>query len=95
MILYSADLGVSSMQIDNPESGDLPISLKDLLDLRLNPREGISAAERLADITQPELEGMLTLRMQMSPLCPADRPGGDTGTAERKEDSDYHIGYSR
>ena len=54
-----ADLGVSSMQIDNPERG-FTYKFEGHLDLRLNPREGISAAERLADITQPELEGMLT-----------------------------------
>lgn len=54
-----ADLGVSSMQIDNPERG-FTYKFEGPLDLRLNPREGISAAERLADITQPELEGMLT-----------------------------------
>ena len=27
--------------------------------MRLNPEKGISAAERLKDISQPELEGML------------------------------------
>ncbi len=53
-----ADLGVSSMQIDNPDRGfsfrgDGP------LDLRLNPSNGISAAERLKTITQDELQGML------------------------------------
>src|SRR5699024_9332877 len=29
------------------------------LDLRLNPQQGISAAQRLADISREELEGML------------------------------------
>ena len=29
------------------------------MDLRLNPEKGISAAERLKDISQAELEGML------------------------------------
>lgn len=53
-----ADLGVSSMQIDNPERG---FSFKNdgPLDLRLNPEKGISAAERLKTIYQDELEGML------------------------------------
>ena len=53
-----ADLGVSSMQIDNPERG---FSFKNdgPLDLRLNPNKGISAAERLKTISLDELEGML------------------------------------
>nr|WP_297935948.1 16S rRNA (cytosine(1402)-N(4))-methyltransferase RsmH [uncultured Blautia sp.] len=53
-----ADLGVSSMQIDNPERG-FTYKYEGPLDLRLNPEKGISAAERLRHITQPELEGML------------------------------------
>lgn len=53
-----ADLGVSSMQIDNPERG-FSYKHEGPLDLRLNPEKGISAASRLMDITQEELEGML------------------------------------
>lgn len=53
-----ADLGVSSMQIDNPERG-FTFKQDGPLDLRLNPQKGISAAQRLAKIRQPELEGML------------------------------------
>ncbi|BCN31848.1 16S rRNA (cytosine(1402)-N(4))-methyltransferase RsmH [Anaeromicropila herbilytica] len=53
-----ADLGVSSMQIDNPERG-FSYKTEGPLDLRLNPESGVSAAERLKDITQVELEGML------------------------------------
>jgi 16S rRNA (cytosine1402-N4)-methyltransferase len=53
-----ADLGVSSMQIDNPERG-FSFKSEGPLDLRLNPNKGISAAERLKNITQDELEGML------------------------------------
>lgn len=53
-----ADLGVSSMQIDNPERG-FTYKFEGPLDLRLNPESGISAAERLADITVEELQGML------------------------------------
>ena len=53
-----ADLGVSSMQIDNPERG-FTYKFDGPLDLRLNPEKGISAAERLADITKEELVGML------------------------------------
>ncbi len=53
-----ADLGVSSMQIDNPERG-FSYKSEGLLDMRLNPEKGVSAAERLKDVTLRELEGML------------------------------------
>lgn len=53
-----ADLGVSSMQIDNPERG-FTYKAEGPLDLRLNPKKGISAAERLKKISREELEGML------------------------------------
>ncbi|MBS6195759.1 MAG: 16S rRNA (cytosine(1402)-N(4))-methyltransferase RsmH [Clostridiales bacterium] len=53
-----ADLGVSSMQIDNPERG-FSYKFDGPLDLRLNPEKGISAAQRLKEISLPELEGML------------------------------------
>jgi 16S rRNA (cytosine1402-N4)-methyltransferase len=54
-----ADLGVSSMQIDNPERG-FSFKREGPLDLRLNPKKGKSAAERLNTISQYELQGMLT-----------------------------------
>lgn len=53
-----ADLGVSSMQIDNPERG-FTYKSEGPLDLRLNPDRGISAAQRLKTISQEELQGML------------------------------------
>lgn len=53
-----ADLGVSSMQIDNPERG-FSYKVDGPLDLRLNPEKGVSAAERLRDMTLNEIEGML------------------------------------
>lgn len=53
-----ADLGVSSMQIDNPERG-FSFKTDGPLDLRLNPSKGISAADRLKTISQDELNGML------------------------------------
>jgi 16S rRNA (cytosine1402-N4)-methyltransferase len=53
-----ADLGVSSMQIDNPERG-FSYKREGPLDLRLNPQKGRSAAERLRAISQDELAGML------------------------------------
>ena len=53
-----ADLGVSSMQIDNPDRG-FTYKSEGPLDLRLNPEKGESAAERLKNVTEDELEGML------------------------------------
>lgn len=52
-----ADLGVSSMQIDNPKRG-FSFKIDGPLDLRLNQKEGISAAERLEHISREELAGM-------------------------------------
>ena len=46
------------MQIDNPERG-FSYKLDGPLDLRLNPQKGISAAERLRNISVEELTGML------------------------------------
>lgn len=53
-----ADLGVSSMQIDNPERG-FTYKYDGPLDLRLDPTRGTSAAQRLRELTQEEIEGML------------------------------------
>ena len=53
-----ADLGVSSMQIDNPERG-FSYKVDGPLDLRLDPANGESAAERLKHITRDEFVGMM------------------------------------
>ena len=53
-----ADLGVSSMQIDNPERG-FTYKAEGPLDLRLNPEKGESAAERLRNMDYEEIVGML------------------------------------
>lgn len=53
-----ADLGVSSMQIDNPERG-FSYKNEGPLDLRLNPQKGVPASERLKEVTKDELAGML------------------------------------
>lgn len=53
-----ADLGVSSMQIDNPERG-FSFKQEGPLDLRLDPQKGESAAARLKAVTEDELYGML------------------------------------
>ena len=50
-----ADLGVSSMQIDNPERG-FSFKVEGPLDLRLNPKNRKSAADFLKTITRSELE---------------------------------------
>ena len=53
-----ADLGVSSMQIDNPARG-FTFKQDGPLDLRLNPTEGVTAAQRLRELDREELAAML------------------------------------
>lgn len=53
-----ADLGVSSMQIDNPERG-FTFKRDGKLDLRLNPTAGQTAAERLKELSYMELVAVL------------------------------------
>jgi 16S rRNA (cytosine1402-N4)-methyltransferase len=53
-----ADLGVSSMQIDNPDRG-FSFKIEGPLDLRLNPNSGKSAASLLKTIAPRELAGVL------------------------------------
>lgn len=53
-----ADLGVSSMQIDNPERG-FTFKYDGPLDLRLDPTSGVTAARRLCELDRDELEAML------------------------------------
>lgn len=53
-----ADLGVSSMQIDNPARG-FTFKQDGPLDLRLDPSSGVTAAERLRELDQEELEALL------------------------------------
>lgn len=55
-----ADLGVSSMQIDNPERG-FSFKIEGPLDLRLNPKSGKSAAALLKTISQQKLEELFTI----------------------------------
>jgi 16S rRNA (cytosine1402-N4)-methyltransferase len=52
-----ADLGVSSMQIDNPDRG-FSFKIEGPLDLRLNPNSGKSAAAFLKNVSQERLEGL-------------------------------------
>lgn len=54
-----ADLGVSSMQIDNPERG-FSFKQDGPLDLRLDPTAGAPAARRLRELSEEELADLLT-----------------------------------
>ena len=53
-----ADLGVSSMQIDNPERG-FTFREDGPLDLRMDQTSGETAAERLSELSAEEFAGML------------------------------------
>jgi len=53
-----ADLGVSSMQIDNPDRG-FSFKVEGPLDLRLNPKSGKPASALLKTISQDRLEEIL------------------------------------
>ena len=54
-----ADLGVSSMQIDNPARG-FSFKQDGPLDLRLDPGQGRSASELLLSVTRQQLRELLT-----------------------------------
>ncbi len=54
-----ADLGVSSMQIDNPDRG-FSFKVDGPLDLRLDPDSGYSAAELLKSLSEDELQDILS-----------------------------------
>jgi 16S rRNA (cytosine1402-N4)-methyltransferase len=53
-----ADLGVSSMQIDNPDRG-FSFKVEGPLDLRLNPKSGQPASAFLKTVSRDELEELL------------------------------------
>jgi len=53
-----ADLGVSSMQIDNPDRG-FSFKVEGPLDLRLNPKSGYPASGLLKNISKNELQEIL------------------------------------
>jgi 16S rRNA (cytosine1402-N4)-methyltransferase len=53
-----ADLGVSSMQLDNPERG-FTFKVKGPLDLRLNPNKGVPVSEMIQKMSEKELSLVL------------------------------------
>lgn len=53
-----ADLGLSSMQIDNPQRG-FSFKYDGPLDLRLNPQTGVTAAKKIKKLSEIEIEEML------------------------------------
>jgi len=56
--LILADLGVSSMQIDNPARG-FSFKHQGPLDMRMNPNKGVSAADLIAKLDGPQLATLL------------------------------------
>ena len=76
-----ADLGVSSMQIDDPSRG-FSYKINSPLDLRMNPEKGISAAERLKELDQDEIESLL---VENSDEPYADRIAREIIDARRKK----------
>lgn len=89
-----ADLGVSSMQIDNPERG-FSYKFDGPLDLRLDPQKGVPASERLREMSRDEIAGMLIENADRA-LCRGDRKSNfHTAEKEADQDNDGFTGSHR
>ena len=84
-----ADLGVSSMQIDDPARG-FTFKQDGPLDLRLDPSSGVTAAERLRQLDQEELENLLVENSDepyadriARAICQVFRRGGTVDTTRQ------------
>jgi len=84
-----ADLGVSSMQIDDPARG-FTFKQDGPLDLRLDPASGVTAAERLRQLDQEELENLLVENSDepyadriARAICQVFRRGGTVDTTRQ------------
>lgn len=87
-----ADLGVSSMQIDNPDRG-FSFKIDGPLDLRLNPERGKPASSLLKKISSEELEEILVAyadepyakQIADEIICARDNGAAITKTTQLKE----------
>ena len=57
-IMVLADLGVSSPQLDDPSRG-FSLKYKGRIDMRMNPQEGLTAAELIEQLNETELANII------------------------------------
>ena len=78
------------MQIDNPERG-FSYKLEGPLDLRLNPEQGISAAERIKEADYNELVGMFVPFGRVAPELGNKLLNEDINDEEYNEFGSYAV----